>query len=185
MTQVVKPVIMTGKNRTEHTFFMRVWQDIPSYVNKQGNIVPEHKAEMSFETVTKENVYNDNLSNWACENLFTWMVKNKVNGKAKQNFKLSKEINVEFSIDDKVVKDTMKFSLSAERMTLNSAKLTTLVSLLFRKHTPIHKAVEATTIRFVEETSRILLVSKIDRKQPALPAASEEINQPVVEKVGE
>ena len=163
MEQSQKPVILTGKNLAEHTFYMKISQDIPSHINGKGNVVDEFKSEMTFETTTKKDVFNDNLANWATENIISWLIKTKINGK--QGLKLSKDVNIEFSIDNKVVKDTMKFSLSESRLKVKTEKLAVLISLLFRKHTPIYSATTETTIRFVTETRRLLLVGKIDKPE--------------------
>ena len=174
MDKNVKPVILPRKGALANTFVMIISQDIPEHVNKKGNLVAAFVNEMEFETETKYEVTNENLASWAMEKIVVWCGKSRL-GREK-SLKLSQPVTVKFTINGKEVTDRMKFSLSPDRIEGRTKDFASLIRLLFRKQTEIHKANSQTTIRFIAEIKEsLLLTGKIEAPKLKQPVEIQEV----------
>lgn len=133
---------------------LKVSQHIPAQVKENGTILAfDNEIEFTDETNTEINT--EKLSNWAMCKLKKYMAIERLQGKT--GFKLSKDITLTLSVNNRTESVSTKFSLSEERLKRVFERSPKLLSEVFHSTPSIGSATTAVSQNYLFNSTKLVI----------------------------
>ena len=100
--------------RTKNGVTMLVSQHIPAYVTSKGSPVEEFNNEHEFTSETVQELTAEQAALWAVCALKKYQKMQRL--QRKTGFKMSKDVSIKFSVNNRSESVSMKFSLNVDRL---------------------------------------------------------------------